>query len=87
MTTDELRERRERLGFTPQSLATALGVHFTTTYRWERGEVPCPPWLDLALEALERRRSYVPMAADVLRVMREDGVGQDEAVRRLGGTP
>lgn len=33
------------------------------------------------------RSSVVPMAADVLRVMREDRVDQDDAVRRLGGTP
>ena len=31
--------------------------------------------------------SWVPMVADVLQVMRDHGLNQEQAVRRLGGIP
>jgi hypothetical protein len=36
-------------------LAAILGVDVTTLWRYETGKHPAPPWLSLALEALERR--------------------------------
>lgn len=35
MTGDDLRGLRNSLGLTPQHLASLLGVHLATVYRWE----------------------------------------------------
>lgn len=39
MTGAELRRLREGLGLTVPELAERIGVHWTTVYRWERGQV------------------------------------------------
>jgi DNA-binding transcriptional regulator YiaG len=36
-------------------LARQLKVSSSTVWRWEKGERPLPPYLELALETLERR--------------------------------
>jgi transcriptional regulator with XRE-family HTH domain len=36
-------------------LAATLGIDVTTLWRYETGKQPAPPWLSLALEALEGR--------------------------------
>ena len=38
-------------------------------------------------ENYRRYHSFVPMVADVWQLMNREGINQDEAVRRLGGTP
>ena len=57
MTGDELREKRQSLGMTQEQLAAELKVAPNTVARWERGERSIPPYLDLALETIERSLS------------------------------
>ncbi len=54
MTGDELRRRRESLGFTRVQLARRLGVRAATLARWERATeaLPNSAMLTLALQAL-----------------------------------
>lgn len=56
MTTDELKLRRESLGFTQSQLSRELDVDVITVSRWERGVHPIPKYIELAIEALEMRR-------------------------------
>lgn len=57
VTGAEIRAFRERLGMTQQELADALGVHYMTVGRWERGEMEPSPLLGRALRDLERERT------------------------------
>ena len=57
MTGDELREKRQSLGMTQEQLAAELKVAANTVARWERGERSIPPYLDLALESIERSQT------------------------------
>ena len=57
MTSTELRGWRTHWLLTQPQLAAQLGVHLETVSRWERGAVPIPAWLPLALETLARRRA------------------------------
>ncbi|MEZ4502644.1 MAG: hypothetical protein R3C39_08465 [Dehalococcoidia bacterium] len=54
MTGRQLREWMLRHGYTVQSLGVALGVAERTVYRW-RSSSGIPKYVELALEALERR--------------------------------
>lgn len=56
MTGDQLRVWRAAMEMSQADLAAALRVDVTTVARWERGERRIPGHLELALEALERRR-------------------------------
>jgi DNA-binding transcriptional regulator YiaG len=58
VTGAQLRERRAALGLSQAQLATALGTTENTIARWERSALTIaqPVLLDLALEALERRK-------------------------------
>lgn len=53
MTGDELREWRQRNGWSQGQLARALGVINISVSRWERGERQIPSFLGLALAYLE----------------------------------
>jgi transcriptional regulator with XRE-family HTH domain len=53
MTRDELREWRTGNGYSQARLAKALGVASMTVTRWEMGIRSIPPFLHLALIALE----------------------------------
>jgi DNA-binding transcriptional regulator YiaG len=63
MTAQELRERREALSLSQGKLAALLGVDVMTISRWERGVRTMPPFLGLALEALERRAAIAFIAS------------------------
>lgn len=53
MTPTNLYQQRLALGLKQIELAARLGVHEITVSRWERGQVPIPPFLHLALWAIE----------------------------------
>lgn len=53
MNAAKLRERRKALGLTQQALGDLLGVAQNSVARWEREEVPIPPFLHLALNWIE----------------------------------
>jgi DNA-binding XRE family transcriptional regulator len=53
VTPDGLKAWREKHGYTQVTLAQALNVHEMTVSRWERGFTDIPPFLHLALDALE----------------------------------
>lgn len=55
MTAEEVKAWRERMGWSQEQLADALGVHAMTVSKWERGEQDHAPYLSLALAELERR--------------------------------
>lgn len=43
---EQIREMRVAMGHTQQSFALAIGVHFITVSKWERGETePLPAFL------------------------------------------
>jgi transcriptional regulator with XRE-family HTH domain len=52
---EDLKRWRELNGYSQQRLADALGVTQVTVARWEIGFRKIPPFLHLALEALEHR--------------------------------
>jgi DNA-binding transcriptional regulator YiaG len=54
MKPEELKEWRERTGYSQGQLAKALGVNTMTVSRWERGASPLPSFLLLALKQLEK---------------------------------
>jgi transcriptional regulator with XRE-family HTH domain len=58
MTPSELVAARTSLGLGQAALARALGMSTTAVWRWEKGERPIPPWLELALDGLRHRRLY-----------------------------
>lgn len=56
MTPQELRARRAALGLSQAALAAALGgVSANAVARWERGAREFPPYLELAIEAIEQK--------------------------------
>jgi len=66
MTGAEMKEFRDRLGWTQQRLATELGMSVSAIVQYERGRVrtksgeravTIPKVVELALEALEARRA------------------------------
>lgn len=56
MTPDDLRARRLALSLSQKQLAEAIGVSKSTVAHWEQGVQAVPPYLDLALQTLERER-------------------------------
>jgi transcriptional regulator with XRE-family HTH domain len=55
MTNTELKKRRERLGLTQTELADLLGVASNTVSGYETGRLEVPKFMDLVLEALDKR--------------------------------
>ena len=55
MIPKQLQKWRRINGLSQAKLAKLLGVDVMTVSRWERGIVNIPPYLSLALEALERQ--------------------------------
>ncbi len=54
MEATELQQRREALGMSRDELAKALQTTSVSVWRWENGERGIPPYLQLALETVER---------------------------------
>lgn len=89
MTPAELRAFRHGLSLTQAALARVLEVDRATVIRWEQGTSRIPRTVDLAIDNIRRHRAemagnHYPLMADVLRVMREEGVSQDAAIRAFG---
>ena len=63
MTGDELKNFRERLGLSREELARELRTTYPTIYRWETDDRAIPPYLDLALETIERNKTSRPPKA------------------------
>jgi transcriptional regulator with XRE-family HTH domain len=53
MTPEDLKTWRKKNGYTQPLLSQALGVHPVSISRWEIGVREIPPFLALALRALE----------------------------------
>jgi transcriptional regulator with XRE-family HTH domain len=59
MDGDGLKEWRQNQKLTQGGLADLLGVHRVTIAKWEAGDRGIPPFLPLALQALEYRMEGV----------------------------
>lgn len=59
MTASELQGWMRDRGVSVARLAGELGINVSTLRRWLSGETEPPPFLALALEALERQPQYV----------------------------
>lgn len=92
MTGAQLAALRQSTGLSGPELAAVLGVDRSTVYRWESGASPIPAAVPLALLTIRRHRTNMagnnyPLAADVQRVMLDEGVDRDTAVRSFGVEP
>ena len=54
MEAIDLQKRREALGLSREGLARELSTTVVTVWRWENGERGIPPYLELALQTVER---------------------------------
>ena len=54
MEGERLKEKRIALGLTQAQLAEILDVKPNTVARWERGLLPVPRTVELAMETVER---------------------------------
>jgi transcriptional regulator with XRE-family HTH domain len=54
MEGEKLKEKRTALGLTQAQLAEILDVKPNTVARWERGLLPVPRTVELAMETVER---------------------------------
>ncbi len=52
-TNEHLKWRRTQLEMTREELARELKTTYTTVYRWETGERAIPPYIELALDAIQ----------------------------------
>lgn len=71
MTKEELKQWRAASGYSQARLAKALGVASMTVTRWEMGIRSIPPFLQLALKALEGGE-------------KEKGIGRAQTKKRTG---
>ena len=54
MEAIDLQKRREALGLSREELARELSTTVVTVWRWENSERGIPPYLELALQTIER---------------------------------
>jgi transcriptional regulator with XRE-family HTH domain len=64
MTALDLTTWREQRGWSQSALARALGVRHSTIFRWETGRSAIPPFLALALSALNHGPTTPPFHGD-----------------------
>ncbi len=58
MAPEDLKNWRQKHGYSQRALATALGVFQVTVARWETGVRKIPPFLHLALVGLEHMTNH-----------------------------
>lgn len=73
MTGAQLKAWRAHWNLSQPKLGELLGLHLEAISRWERGKVPVPAWLPLALETIERHQ-----AADFLKRAKGSGLVGDQ---------
>jgi DNA-binding XRE family transcriptional regulator len=56
MDKEDLKRWRKRNKYSQEELGKALGVYQVTIARWETGVRKIPPFLDLALQTLARKK-------------------------------
>lgn len=62
----ELKRWRRARWLTQPQLGELLGVNRMTVYRWETGQTDMPPFLELALFALDYQHHFSPDGVDAL---------------------
>lgn len=73
MKGPQLRARRNSLGLSQSQLAEHLSVTPNTVARWERDEMAIPPYLELALQTVERaERTLKPLGDYVREILETD---------------
>lgn len=93
MTPEQLATLRESLRMSREQLGDALGVDRATIWRWESGETPSPTYLPLALLWIRHCRrdtmqgNGYPLMVDVHRLMLDEDIDQDTAIRSFGAAP
>lgn len=60
MTPADLKAKREAMGLTQTELAAAIGVTWTTVWRWEKGRVPISRTVERLLTLLAREENVRP---------------------------
>lgn len=77
----------------PRGRLTRSGVYWAVRgWRWETGGTPIPVYLPLALLWIRHTRRTMqgnnyPLMADVQRLMLDEDIDQDTAVRSFGAAP
>jgi DNA-binding transcriptional regulator YiaG len=71
MTSMELKQWREKNGYTQVTLARALNVYQETVARWETGVREIPSFLHLALDALECEKKEVNKSKGTKKTKKE----------------
>lgn len=94
MTKDEFKKLRESAGHTQASLASAMGVHLRTVWRWELGETIIPKVVELALRyvaehaEIERDAKDLKQAKAALKEAKAIGtVAWDKIKKESAGKP
>lgn len=59
-------EARKALGLSQSELAEVLGVHPQTVSAWERSKQEPPRYIELALEALQRRHKALHLNSSLV---------------------
>lgn len=83
MTAEELRARMTANRWSVRALADRLGVPFRTVQRWRDGTSRVPPYLDLALETLERRGAPIGIQRNPTPDTITESVETEEEVERV----
>lgn len=89
---DAITTLRESIRMSREQLADALGIDRTTVWRWETGEASTPAYLPLALLWIRHTRRAMqgngyPLMLDVHRLMLDEDIDQDTAIRSFGAAP
>jgi DNA-binding XRE family transcriptional regulator len=70
-TNEHLKWHRTQLEMTREELARELKTTYTTVYRWEKGERAIPPYVELALHAVDHQLSPEKYLRRVVQVVIE----------------